>query len=98
MATKKRRKSLITHFKNVAILCLLCYAVVVLVTQQVHLSESKQEYAKVKSEVVTAQQNNDEYQRLLSIKDNNEYMEHIAIERLGYAYPNEKRYYDTSRN
>ena len=26
------------------------------------------------------------------------YMEKIAIEKMNYAYPNERRYYDTSRN
>ncbi len=28
----------------------------------------------------------------------NAYMEKIAIENMNYAYPNERRYYDTSRN
>ena len=41
---------------------------------------------------------NVELQRILEDDDMNAYMEKIAIEEMDYAYPNERRYYDTSRN
>ncbi len=41
---------------------------------------------------------NVELQRILDDGDMNAYMEKIAIENMNYAYPNERRYYDTSRN
>ena len=42
--------------------------------------------------ITEAKQQNDEYIRLLSADDEAAYMERIAIERLGYAYPNERRF------
>ncbi len=41
---------------------------------------------------------NVELQRILEDDDINAYMEKVAIEEMNYAYPNERRYYDTSRN
>lgn len=41
---------------------------------------------------------NEEYQRILSSDDVNAYMEMQAIDNMNYAYPNERRFYDTSRN
>ena len=49
-----------------------------------------------KTEEVEAE--NIELQRILEDDDMNAYMEKIAIEEMNYAYPNERRYYDTSRN
>jgi len=98
MALKKQKKTLLTLFKNLAVLCLMVYAVIVIVSQQVELSSNKKNLAEIKSKISVAQQSNDEYLRLLSLTDEKEYMERIAIEKMGYAYPNERRFFDTSRN
>jgi hypothetical protein len=37
-------------------------------------------------------------QRILEDDDMNAYMKKLAIEDMNYAYPDERRYYDTSRN
>lgn len=95
---KKKKKSFISKLKNVAVVCLMCYAVVLLVSQQVVLSQKKDEINKLKDKVDISQQENDEYQRLLNMSDTDEYIKRIAIEKLGYAYPNEVRVYDTSKN
>ena len=49
-----------------------------------------------KTEEIEAE--NVELQRILEDDDMNAYMEKLAIEEMNYAYPNERRYYDTSRN
>lgn len=95
---KKARKGFLMQFKNLAILALMCYALIIFVSQQVQLSEKSQELQKINEKVEIAQQTSDEYMRLLNMTDEREYMERIAIERLGYAYPNERRFYDLSRN
>jgi len=41
---------------------------------------------------------NVELQRILEDDDMNAYMKKLAIEDMNYAYPDERRYYDTSRN
>ena len=33
-----------------------------------------------------------------NVDDMDAYMEKLAIEKMNYAYPDERRYYDTSRN
>lgn len=95
---KKQKKSFISKLKNVAIICLMCYAVIALVSQQITLSQKRDEIDKLKNKVEISQQENDEYQRLLNMTDTDEYIERIAIEKLGYAYPDEIRVYDTSKN
>ena len=39
-----------------------------------------------------------ELEKFVDTDDLEGYMEKAAIEDLNYAYPNERRYYDTSRN
>jgi hypothetical protein len=41
---------------------------------------------------------NIEMRRILEDNDIDAYMEKLAIEKMNYAYPNERRYYDKSRN
>ena len=48
-----------------------------------------------KTEEVEAE--NVELQRILEDDDMNAYMKKLAIEDMNYAYPDERRYYDTSR-
>ena len=50
----------------------------------------------MKTEEIKSQ--NEEYQRLFNADDINSYKEKLAIENMNYAYPNEIRFYDTSRN
>ena len=95
---KKQKKPFVSKLKNVAIICLMCYAVIVLVSQQIVLSEKKEQINNLKNKVEISQQENDEYQRLLNMSDTDEYIKRIAIEKFGYAYPDEVRVYDTSKN
>lgn len=39
-----------------------------------------------------------EIQRVLDNNDMSEYMEKVALEDQGYAFPDERRFYDTSRD
>ena len=98
LTVKKQKKAVVFKFKSLAILALLVYAVVVLISQQVTIAEKKKENQKLKSQISSAQQTYDENSRLLSMSDKKEFMEKMAIERLGYAYPNEKRIFDALRN
>ncbi len=97
-ASKKINNSPLILFKNLAILCLIGYSIYVLISQQVELSEKRSELSKVKGQISIAQQKNDEFQRLLNLTNEKDYMEKIAVEKLGYAYPSEIRFYDTSKN
>ncbi|MCD7784304.1 MAG: hypothetical protein LUH18_01765 [Oscillospiraceae bacterium] len=74
---------------------LLVYAASVIINTQAEIAEQKATIEKLEAEIVEAQQENDEYIRLLSDDDEYEYMLSAAIER-GYAYPRETRYYAKS--
>lgn len=93
LSNQKKKKSLASKFATVAVLVFLIYSLYLVISQQAELNEQQKELANIKSQITAAKQENDEYTRLLSGEDENEYMRKIAIERYGYAYPNERRFY-----
>ncbi len=58
--------------------------------------QTELEALQIKTQEVEAE--NVELQRILDDEHMNAYMEKLAIEEMNYAYPNERRYYDKSRN
>ena len=56
--------------------------------------EAKEEQTKIDA----YETENAELQRVLDSDDLNEYMEKVALEERGYAYPDERRFYDTTRD
>ena len=96
LSIQKKKKSLASKIATIAILVFLVYALYTVISQQAELNEQQKELTNIKSQITVAKQENDEYTRLLSGKDESEYMKKIAIERYGYAYPNERRFYVAS--
>lgn len=93
---QKKKKSVSSKIATIAILVFLIYALYLVISQQAELKEQQKELANIKAQITVAKQENDEYSRLLSGEDEDEYMRKIAIERYGYAYPNERRFYVAS--
>lgn len=81
---------------KIAILCFALYVSYSMVTQQAQIRERDEELAAVKAMIVQQEQKNKKAQRLLTLGDDEEYIERIAKEKLGYAYPNEHVYIDRS--
>lgn len=102
MTVKKKQNEKNTGLVNAAftfvIVFLVIYAVISIITQQAEISERETQLQLIRNEITEAQQINDEYVRLLSFEDERAYMERIAIERMGYGYANERRYYAMSGN
>lgn len=96
ISDQKKKGSIASKIATVAILVFLVYSLYIVISQQAELSEQQKELANIKSQITVAKQENDEYTRLLSGEDESEYMKKIAIERYGYAYPNERRFYVAS--
>ena len=93
---KQKQPSKAGHFiKLVFFSTLLVYAASVIINTQAEIAEQKATIEKLEAEIVEAQQENDEYTRLLGDDDEYDYMLSAAIER-GYAYPRETRYYAKS--
>ena len=76
-----------------AVAALVVYSGVIIISQQAQIAQLRKESDAINKKITAAKQLNDEYTRLLSSDDEAEYMEKIAIEKLGYAYPNERRFY-----
>ncbi len=85
------------------ILYLAGFAVVIsslisFISSQAEIAEKKQELAELNAKAAELEIINEEYSSILSEEDERIYMERLAIDILGYAYPNERRFYDTTRN
>ena len=92
--TRKDGRSIV--FKPVAwfaVVCLVVYSIIVIISQQVQIVQLRQERAEITATMTEMRRRNDEYTRLLASDNESEYMEKIAIEKLGYAYPDERRFY-----
>lgn len=65
---------------------------------QATLAEKRAELAELEAAIAQIETENVELERILDSDDIQAYMEKQAIEELNYAYPNERRFYDTSRD
>lgn len=74
------------------------YCICSFVSTQADIAEKKQELAALSAKADELKLVNDEYSSILAEEDERAYMERIAVDVLGYAYPNERRFYDTTRN
>ncbi|MBP3271191.1 MAG: septum formation initiator family protein [Ruminococcus sp.] len=97
-AKRKKDPALFKPLGWFAAFCLVIYSIIVIITQQVQIVRLKQEKQEISEQINEARQLNDEYTRLLASDDESAYMEKIAIEKLGYAYPNERRFYVVETN
>ena len=77
----------------VAVLIAACS--ITIVKNRVELEHRKQELAAIQEQTALLEAENASYQSILDEEDERRYMEKIATERLGYANPDERRFYDT---
>lgn len=92
----KRNKIFRIIFVVVAI-CFCLYLVANIVSQQAQIAQLKKETSVISSKISEAEQKRDEYTELLN-SDEKEYMEKVAVEKFGYAYPNERRFYVVNKD
>ncbi len=52
----------------------------------------------IEEQIKSYEKENEELQKILDSDDISEYMEKVALEKYGYAYPDERRFYETSRD
>ncbi|MDE5859664.1 MAG: hypothetical protein K2H23_04685 [Oscillospiraceae bacterium] len=80
----------------VAGIAFVLYCVSSIVLTQAEIAEKKQELAVLTEKAEKLELANDEYQSILAEEDEAAFMERYATDVLGYAYPNERRFYDTA--
>ena len=72
--------------------------VVLFVTTETDCMDKEAELAALQAQIDAYNMENAELQRTLDSDDLSAYMERIALEERDYAYPDERRFYDTSRD
>ena len=95
---EKRRNFLDWVVTRVVIAAVFVVCIISIVSTQATLLTKKQELEDLKAAVAAADAERLELEKFVDTDDIEGYMEKAAIEQLNYAYPNERRFYDTSRN
>lgn len=98
--TKNQKKKKSRLFKGIIVIIVIgfcIYAVADIISQQTEIEKLKQETATISDKITESKQLNDEYTEMLK-SDEAEFMERVAVEQFGYAYPNERRFYIVSGN
>ncbi len=90
---RKKRSHFADLFKLAVFTLVLVYAVGTIISTQADIAEQKATIERLQQEIIETRQENDEYLRILNSTDEREYMLTVAVERLGYAYPRETRFY-----
>jgi len=92
---KKRKRKKSRFFKPIMVLIVVCfclYAVAEIISQQAQIEQIEQETEAMTEKVSELKHQRDEYTEMLNA-DEAEFMLKVAVEQLGYAYPNERRFY-----
>lgn len=96
---KPRKKSLFNRgLVKLAAASVIIGCGLLIVTTEKDCAEKERELAAVQSEIDLYEAENTELQRVLESDDISAYMEKVAVEERGYAYPDERRFYDKSRD
>ncbi len=97
---KKNKTSspLLNFFMLISSAVFIIYCIYSIIDTNVEIAEKKNELNELNDKILLLELENEEYESILYEDDDRKYKEFIAIENLGYAYPNERRFYDTTRN
>ncbi len=93
----KRRPRLFRPILFVIIVCFCIIAAADMISQQNEIEQLEQETVMMNNKIEETKQKNDEYTALLEA-DEDDFMERVAVEQLGYSYPNERRYYIVNKS
>ncbi len=95
---KRKKRTLFWYITRVVLTVVVVVWGTTFVVTKVKCADMQKELSAVEKKTDALEAENIELQRILDDDDVNAYMEKVAIENMNYAYPNERRYYDTSRN
>ena len=95
---RKEKKNPKSRLLKIAVCLFVVYIEYSIVVQQLEIRDRKMMLEAVQQQCQQQSEENKEVERLLAMSDDKNYIERIARERLGYAYPDEKVYIDSSKN
>ncbi len=100
-ASKKpvsRSKFIFRIFERTAAAAAIIGCTALIISIQSNIAEKKNELAEINEQISEYQAMSEDLSRILNSGDTDKYMEKLAREDYGYAYPDEFRFYDISRN
>ena len=95
---KKKSRWVFRIISRTAVILAIIGCTVSVVSIQSNIAEKKTELAQVQKQIDNLTAENEDLARILDSGDIDSYMERLAREEYNYAYPDELRFYDTSRN
>ena len=95
---QRKKKQILNDAVRITIVLALIGCTASIISLQSNIAERKTELDTLRSQAETYEAENEDLERILNSGDIDSYMEKLAREDYGYAYPDEYRFYDTSRN
>lgn len=96
---KQRRSRSIIGYLSLPLLAVMFIACLIsILGDKVELNEKQEELELLQKKAAALEAENASYESILNEEDERTYMERIATEKLGYAYPDERRFYDRARS
>ena len=83
--------------KKIFVVIALCFCAFTIIYDKAEIARLRAEKAEITKQIDEEKAQNDEYSRMLESGEK-EYMKKIAIDKLGYAYPEERRFYIVNQN
>ena len=93
-----RRRAKMGFFTKLLVLVAGVFVVLQLINLQIRIGNEESELAQIQEKVKEQTVENKELERLIAMGDDEEYQKRIAMEKLGFAYSDEKIYIDISGN
>lgn len=94
----EKKNFLLVLIFRIAMVLFILFCAVSIISVQNSIVEKKHDLAGLEENIETLRAQNEELEDLIKTDDLGRYMEKLAVENNDYAYPDERRYYDTSRD
>ncbi|MEG1778895.1 MAG: septum formation initiator family protein [Oscillospiraceae bacterium] len=94
MATRKKEK--MGFLSKITVVAVGVFALVQLVNLQLKIASQQVQLAQIQEKIKVQTVQNKEIERLIEMGSDEEYIKRIAMEKLGFAYSDEKIYIDIS--
>lgn len=94
---RKKKRNLAKKIFVVVALCFSVYMAITIIYDKAEIAKLRAEKKEISRQIDEEKAQNDEYSRMLDSGEK-EYMKKIAIDKLGYAYPEERRFYIVNQN
>lgn len=94
----KNKKPKALFFFKIVVFCFCVYASLTIIKVQADIKDKRSELAEINQKIEIVKEKNEVLYHNLEMQNDEDYIEHVAKEKLGYGYPDERVYFDVSGN